>query len=149
MNAELQPLIEQAIRQEELSHEFYLRLAKLVTHQDTRETLEWLAKDELEHKAFLESCLTPSGCALMGKAQDTHLAEVMKAPAITPAMTPKEALMVAMKREEGSHNFYQRLAGLQPPGEARDFLEKMAKVELAHKEKVEFLYANAAFPEVW
>lgn len=149
MNAELKPLIEQAIRQEELSHEFYLRLAKLVTHQDTKETLEWLAKDELEHKAFLESCLTPSGCALVGQAHDTHLAEVMKAPAITPDMSPKEALIVAMKREEGSYNFYQRLAGLQPAGEARAFLERMAKMELAHKEKVEFLYANAAFPEVW
>ncbi len=149
MSDELKPLIEQAIRQEELSHEFYLRLAKLVTHKDTRETLEWLAKDELEHKAFLESCLTPSGCALAGQAHDTHLAEVMKAPAITPEMSPKEALMVAMKREEGSYNFYQRLAGLQPPGDARAFLEKMAKMELGHKEKVEFLYANAAFPEVW
>jgi rubrerythrin len=149
MNVELKPLIEQAIRQEELSHEFYLRLAKLVTHQDTRETLEWLAKDELEHKAFLESCLTPSGCSLMGQAHDTHLAEVMKAPAITAEMTPKEALMVAMKREEGSYHFYQRLASLQPPGEARNFLEKMAQMELAHKEKVEYLYANVAFPEVW
>ncbi len=149
MNAELQPLIEQAIRQEELSHEFYTRLAKLVTHQETRETLEWLAKDELEHKAFLESCLTPSGCALAGHAQDTHLAEVMKTPAITSEMTPKEALMVAMKREESAYHFYQRLATLQPPGDARVFLEKMAKMELGHKEKVEYLYANVAFPEVW
>ncbi|MGQ9688494.1 MAG: ferritin family protein [Desulfobaccales bacterium] len=149
MNIELRPLIEQAIRQEELAHEFYTRLAKLVTHEDTRETLEWLAKDELEHKAFLESCLTPSGCTLVGEAHDTHLAEVMKAPAITAEMTPKEALMVAMKREEGSYHFYQRLASLQPPGEAREFLEKMAKIELAHKEKVEYLFANVAFPEVW
>src|SRR3974390_2689647 len=149
MNVELQPIIEQAIRQEELSHEFYLRLAKLVTHQETRKTLEWLAKDELEHKAFLESCLTPSGCALAGKAEDTHLAEVMKAPAITAEMLPKEALIVAMKREEGSYPFYPRVAGLQPAGEAKAFLEKMAKMELGHKEKVEFLYANAAFPEVW
>jgi rubrerythrin len=124
-------------------------LAKLVTHQDTRETLEWLAKDELEHQAFLTSCLTPAGCTLMGEAHDTHLAEVMKTPAITPDMSPKEALTVAMKREEASHNFYQRLAGLQPPGEARAFLEKMAEMELGHKEKVEYLYANAAFPEVW
>ncbi len=149
MNAELKPIIEQAIRQEELSHEFYHRLATLATHQDTKETLEWLAKDELEHKAFLESCLTPSGCTLVGQAQDTHLAEVMKTPAITPEMTPKEALMVAMKREEGSYHFYQRLASLQPPGDAKAFLEKMAKMELGHKEKCEYLYVNVAFPEVW
>jgi rubrerythrin len=149
MNTELKPLIEQAIRQEELSHEFYTRLAKLVSHEETKETLEWLAKDELEHKAFLESCLTPSGCTLVGQAQDTHLAEVMKTPAITADMTPKEALMVAMKREEGSYLFYQRLASLQPPGDAKAFLEKMAKMELGHKQKVEYLYANVAFPEVW
>jgi rubrerythrin len=149
MNTELTTLIEQAIRQEELSHEFYIRLAKLVTHEETKETLEWLAKDELEHKAFLESCLTPTGCALVGQAQDTHLADIMNAPAITSDLTPKEALMVAMKREEGSYNFYQRLASFQPPGEARAFLEKMAKMELSHKEKVEYLYTNVAFPEVW
>jgi len=149
MNAELKPLIEQAILQEEQSHEFYTRMANLVTNKETKETLEWLAKDELDHKAFLESCMTPTGCTLVGEAQDTHLAEVMKAPAITAEMTPKEALMVAMKREEGAYLFYQRLASLQPPGEAKAFLEKMAKMELGHKEKVEYLYANVAFPEVW
>lgn len=149
MNVELKPLIEQAIRQEELSHEFYTRMAKVVSDKETKETLEWLAKDELEHKAFLESCMTPTGCSLVGEAQDTHLAEIMKTPAITSEMTPKEALMVAMKREEGSYHFYQRLASLQPDGEAKAFLEKMAKMELGHKEKVEYLYANVAFPEVW
>jgi|UniRef100_A0A7C5ELQ9 rubrerythrin len=149
MEKELRALIETAIHQEELSHEFYRRLAKLVTHQDTKDTLEWLAKDELEHKAFLESCLTPTGCILMGHPRDTHLAEVMKTPAITQDLTPKEALLVAMKREEASYHFYKHLAALQPPGEAKAFLEKMAQVELAHKEKVEYLYANVAFPEVW
>lgn len=149
MNTELKPLIEQAIRQEELSHEFYTRLAKLVAHEETKETLEWLAKDELEHKAFLESCLTPSGCSLVGQAHDTHLAEIMDAPAISPDLSPKEALMVAMKREEGSYHFYERLASLQPPGDAKAFLEKMAKMELGHKQKVEYLYTNVAFPEVW
>jgi rubrerythrin len=149
MSDDLKPLIEQAIRQEELSHEFYSRLAEIVTHGETKETLEWLAKDELEHKAFLESCLTATGCSLVGRAQDTHLAEIMKTPAINPDLSPKEALMVAMKREEGSYHFYQRLASLQPSGDAKAFLEKMAKMELAHKEKVEYLYANVAFPEVW
>jgi rubrerythrin len=149
MNAELKPFIEQAIRQEELSHEFYNRLADLVTDAETKDTLAWLAKDELEHKAFLESCLTPTGCTLVGQAQDTHLAEIMEAPHIGPHMSPKEALMVAMKREEGSYHFYERLASMQPPGDAKAFLEKMAKMELGHKQKVEYLYTNVAFPEVW
>lgn len=149
MSLELKELIVQAIRQEELSHEFYLRLANLVTHPDTKETLEWLAKDELEHKAFLESCLTPQGCLLQGEAHDTHLSEILRAPEISTDLNPREALQVAVKREEGSYRFYQRLASLQLDGEAKAFLEKMATMELGHKEKVEYLYANAAFPEVW
>jgi len=64
-------------------------------------------------------------------------------------MSPKEALVIAAKREEGAYQFYQALASLQPPGEVQAFLNKMAKVELQHKEKVEYLYDNAAFPEVW
>jgi rubrerythrin len=85
----------------------------------------------------------------VGHPQDVHLAEHLQAPEITPAMSPKEAMVIAAKREEGSYNFYQGLAALQPPGEIRDFLEKMAQVELSHKEKMEYLYDNVAFPEIW
>jgi rubrerythrin len=149
MSTELEAVIKSAITQEEMSHEFYLRIAGLVTHAETKETFQYLAKEELEHKHFLQSCITPEGCKLVGRPQDVHLAEHLEAPAFHKDLSPKEALIVAMKREEGSHNFYQALAALQPPGEIRDFLEKMAKVELSHKEKMEYLYDNTAFPEVW
>jgi rubrerythrin len=149
MSTEMEAIIKSAIAQEELSHAFYQRLAGLVSQVDTKDILAFLAKEELEHKAFLQSCFTPQGCKLAGEAQNTHLAELLKAPTITDDISPKEALVIAMKREEGSYRFYQALAELQPPGEIRDFLLKMAKVELGHKEKVEYLYDNAAFPEVW
>jgi rubrerythrin len=149
MNPELDAIIRSAISQEELSHEFYLRMANLVSHAETKDLFQYLAKEELEHKHFLESCFSAAGCTLAGEAHNTHLAELVAAPAIDEDLSPKEALVVAMKREEGSHRFYQTLAGLQPPGEIRAFLEKMAQVELTHKEKMEYLYDNVAFPEVW
>jgi rubrerythrin len=149
MNEELETIIKSAIAQEELSHEFYRRMADLVTHRETKETFEYLSKEELEHKHFLQSCMTPQGCKLAGEAYNSHLAELLQAPEFQEGMSPKEALVIAMKREEGSYKFYQTLAGLQPPGEIRAFLEKMAQVELSHKEKMEYLYDNAAFPEVW
>lgn len=149
MNPELDAIIKSAIAQEEMSHELYRRLAKLVTNKETRDSFEFLAKEELEHKHFLESCLTPQGCKLVGNSQNAHLAEIMEAPAIGEELSPKEALVIAMKREEGSYRFYLALAGMQPPGEIQAFLEKMAKMELAHKEKMEYLYDNVAFPEVW
>jgi rubrerythrin len=149
MSTELEAIIQSAITQEELSHAFYQRLAGLVSQPETKNTLEYLAKEELEHKAFLQSCFTSQGCTLAGEAQNVHLAELLEAPAISAGMTIKEALVIAAKREEGAYRFYQALASLQPPGEVQAFLNKMAKVELQHKEKVEYLYDNAAFPEVW
>jgi rubrerythrin len=149
MGTEMEAVIKSAIVQEELSHEFYTRMANLVSHAETKETFQYLAKEELEHKHFLESCLTPQGCTLVGRPQDVHLAEHLEAPAFREDLSPKEALVIAMKREEGSHRFYQALAALQPPGEIRDFLKKMAQVELSHKEKMEYIYNNTAFPEVW
>jgi rubrerythrin len=149
MSTEMEAIIKSAITQEELSHNFYKRLAGLVSQADTKDTLEFLAREEMEHKAFLQSCFTPKGCMLVGEAQNVHLAKMLEAPAIKDDMSPKEALVIAMKREEGAHRFYQALAALQPPGDVRAFLEKMAKVELTHKEKVEYLYDNTAFPEVW
>lgn len=149
MDTELLAIINNAIAQEELSHEFYQRMANLVSHAETKETFQYLAKEEMEHKTFLQSCFTADGCKLVGQAQNTHLAELLKAPEFTVDLGPKEALAIAVLREEGSYRFYQSLAGLQPPGDVRDFLEKMAQVELSHKEKVEYLYDNVAFPEVW
>lgn len=146
---EMEAVVKSAIAQEEMSHDFYRRLAEAVSHADTKETLQYLAKEELEHKHFLESCLTAEGCKLTGRPKDAHLAELLEAPAFHPEMSPKEALVIAMKREEGSHRFYQALAALQPPGEIRAFLEKMAQMELSHKEKMEYLYDNMAFPEAW
>ena len=110
------PSSRSAITQEEMSHDFYQRLAGLVSHQETKDILEFLAKDELEHKAFLLGCVTPQGCKLTGAAQNAHLAEMLEAPAINDDMTPKEALVIAMKREEGSYRFYQTLAGSAAPG---------------------------------
>jgi len=149
MPDELSAIINSAIAQEELAHEFYLRMAALVTQTETRETFEYLAREEKEHKAFLESCVTPAGCKLTGLPQHTLLAELLQAPEITRELSPKEALVIAMKREESAHKFYQALAGLQPPGDIREFLEKMALMELGHKEKVQHIYDNVAFPEAW
>ena len=39
------------------------------------------------------------------------------------------------------------IADLHQDGEVKEILEKMASQELKHKEKVEYLYANTAFPQ--
>ena len=128
---------------------FYHRLAHRVSHADTRETFEYLAKEAEENKARLHHCLTPDGCPVVPPVHDLHLAEHLKVPEVTEGLSPKEALAVAIKRSEGLSRFYQSLLELQPEGEIRRRLEYLARAELGHKEKLENIYDTVVFPEVW
>jgi rubrerythrin len=62
-------------------------------------------------------------------------------------LRPQDAFLLAASREKKSHEFYEHLAGMHPEGNVKNLLKQLAKEELAHKGKVEYLYANTAFPQ--
>jgi len=62
-------------------------------------------------------------------------------------MDSSEVYLVAAHRELQSYHFYQALADLHPDGEAKTMLLKIANEEMKHKERVEYLYSNTAFPQ--
>lgn len=149
MRKDLLDLIHEAMNQHELARDFYHKMAHLASHPETRETFEYLEKEADKNKARLHQCLTPEGCPVVPPVHDVHLAEHLKTPAVTPDLSPKDALALAIKRSEALVRFYQSLVALQTPGEIRNRLEYLARAELNHKDKLEYLYDNAAFPEVW
>ena len=62
-------------------------------------------------------------------------------------MDSKDVYLVAANKELNSYNFYKSLADIEPAGEIKNMLMKMANEEMKHKEKVEYLYSNTAFPQ--
>ena len=149
MDQEIQALLHEAISQAELSHQFYRDLAASVDHPETRDILQFLADNELEHKNFLARWLAGEVCPLTPPAKDFHLSELLELPRLTRELSPKDALALAVKRKEASYKFYQNLANHQPDGEVKEFLNKMAMMKLADKDRLEDLFDNVAFPEVW
>ncbi len=146
----LRSLIEMAIKNEEAANFFYEDLAKRVKDKSAQETLEFLAGQERGHRDFLaaylkgEKSLNALG---LGEPIDYHIAQYADKPDIQKDMNSSEIYLVAAHREWNSHNFYKGLASVQPDGEAKEMLLKMANEELKHKEKVEYLYSNTAFPQ--
>jgi rubrerythrin len=64
-------------------------------------------------------------------------------------MSPKEALQLAMKKEEQAAATYRAFAGVcQDPETSRTYLE-LAEMERGHKCRLEELFVNAAYPECW
>jgi rubrerythrin len=146
----LQSVIEAAIMNEEEARVFYLGLYSLVEDPLAKETLKFLAGEEQGHKEFLQGYLKGEktiAALSLDTPIDYHIAEYASKPDPKKNMKSSEVYLVAAHREWNSHIFYKSLAALQPAGEVREMLLQMANQELKHKEKVEYLYSNTAFPQ--
>jgi rubrerythrin len=62
-------------------------------------------------------------------------------------MKIEDLFLIAAHRELRSYNFYSELAQIHSQGDTHEILLKIANEELKHKEKMEYLYANTAFPQ--
>lgn len=143
-------ILEMAIKKEEEAYEFYSSLLDVVKEGEAKETLQFLASDELKHKTFLEDYrkggLGPEALRLSAVV-DYRIAEHLEKPDAAGSMKSKDVYLIAAHRELHSYNFYTSLANVHPEGKAREVLLRMANEEAKHKEKMEYLYSNTAFPQ--
>ena len=143
-------ILSHAIKFEELAYEFYQKIKGFVLDEVTKDTLEYLSREELGHKEFLKKYLAgqiKEGTLQFKDVHDAKILEAFSTPLVTENLAHKDVFLVAAKREQRSHEFYLKLSELHPAGPVRDLLVKLAYEELGHKEKVEYLYVNAAFPQ--
>ncbi|HQL00003.1 MAG TPA: ferritin family protein [Smithellaceae bacterium] len=145
---ELTAIVEKAIANEDEANRFYQALADKVTDPAAKDTLLYLAKEELKHKAYLERYRQESfisNATEIDKIPDCRVAEFAGSPGVSYNLGSKEAYLLAAARELNSYNLYAGMAALHPEGDIRNMLLQMANEELKHKEKVEYLYSNTAF----
>lgn len=143
-------VIDMAIEREEAAFAFYQDLYQKVKDPTAKESLQFLSQEEKKHKEFLEKYRKggygPEGLR-MTEVVDYKIAEYLSAPDIKKNIESKDVYLVAAHRELNSYNFYKSLAEMHPDGNAKTILLRMANEEKKHKEKVEYLYSNTAFPQ--
>ncbi len=142
-------ILDRAIVNEESAAAFYRQAAARVSDPVTRDALEGLMRDEVEHKHLIEEFRSGARPLPDGNSSGGSLVEILGTPDFTADMSPSAAFLLAAKKEKSAVEFYENWAGLYPVGPERKLLLSLADVERRHKLKVEELYANAAFPEVW
>jgi rubrerythrin len=150
MDPKLRALVDTAIAREEDAYAFYMALCEGVSDAAAQEAIRWVAGEELRHKDFLVRYRAGGFGAealRLSEVAATRIAEHQAEPERAPEMSSAEVFLTAAHRELRSHRFYTELAGQHAAGEAREILLKMANEELKHKEKMEYLYANTAFPQ--
>lgn len=143
-------LIRTAIKREEAANHFYSNLADKVDDAATRDTLLWIADEENKHKAFLEDYRDGKLTREQLQLSETvyyQIAEYQNEPEEKENMSRQEVFLLAAHREMKSHKFYLKLADLHAQVDVKEMLVKIANEELKHKEKMEYLYSNTAFPQ--
>ena len=146
----LKEVLGKAIRKEVESRLLYTDLSQKVSDAAAKDAFQKLARQEQGHQSFLEQYLRgelKEGTLSSGYAVDYKFAEKLDQPEISPDMTLKDTFLLAANREKASHEFYLSLAQIHPAGEVRRLIEELAAQELKHKQRVEFLYAEVAFPQ--
>lgn len=139
-----------AIQREEEAYSFYMDLLGRLTDEGAKNALQLLANEEKKHKEFLEKYRDGGfgeNALRMNHPIDYKIAEHMVTPDIQKDMQSKDVFLIAAHRELNSYNFYMGLAGLHADGNLKEIFVRIASEELKHKEKVEYLYANTAFPQ--
>ena len=150
MEKRVSDIIELAIKREEDAYDFYMDIHSKVADADIKNTLEFIAGEEKKHKEFLVNYRDGGFGATalrMSDVVDYKIAEYLDEPEVDENSKAEEVYLVASHRELRSYHFYTELANLHTDGEARTMLLKMANEELKHKEKMEYLYSNTAFPQ--
>jgi rubrerythrin len=150
MEKTIADIIDMAIQREEAAYDFYMDIHAKVEDVSVRDTVEFIANEEIKHKQFLVGYRAGnygSDSLRMADVVDYRIAEYLEEPEVEDNSSSQDVYLIASHREARSHLFYKELAGMHTDGELNSMLLKMANEELKHKEKMEYLYSNTAFPQ--
>lgn len=147
---ELIEAVEAAIEKEQLAQVFYTKASGLAIKPDVKALFRELKSDEISHERMLKNVL---GDLMDGKFPHTlakttpkdllsrrgiRLFSKRDIPKTTTSY--KEALKIAMKREEDSWEDYSTLSQASLAQTLNDLFSLLAQVEAGHLRRLEALY---------
>ena len=142
--------ISTAIEREVEAFTFYRTISDKVKDPALKKLFGELAGEEKQHREFLQGMLTKDVAKMAFDAKkDYKVVNAMPSPPLSADMKPLDGLVVAIKKELEAMQMYSQLAGLSTETEQKFLFTQLANMESGHKARLEDLYTNMAFPEVW
>lgn len=139
-----------AVNKEIEAYEFYKAASEKISDESLKSVFADLAKEELKHKALLQGYLKNEGKELkFDETKDYKISETVEEKALSMDMSFADAIALAMKKEEEAMNMYNQFADISIDEEQKGAFLELAKMELGHKARLEEIYTNAAYVEVW
>ncbi len=146
---DVKEIIKQAAQQEEKAHKFYTDALKYVKDAAARLWIKELADEELKHKDMLQKfdASKITNFKPSKKIHDLHITEYLVDKDIAEIKDFQDVLIVAMKKEQKSYNFYVGMAKSADNADIKKLCKILAQEELKHKHKLELYYDDIVFKE--
>ncbi len=147
---EFRTIISTAIDREVEAYSFYNSVSEKVTDANLKSLFKELAGEETSHREFLQKLLSKDISSLgFSTTRDYKVADEVEMPPLTPDLKPVEGLVIAIKKELEAMQMYTGLANVSEDAEQKKLFTELAAMERGHKARLEDIYTNMAFPEVW
>ncbi len=143
---DVKEVIKQAAQQEDKAYKFYMDALKFVKDAAAQLWLKELAGEEIKHKEMLQNFDASKVKKFKPeKIQDLHITEYLVDKDISEVKDFQDVLIVAMKKEQKSYNFYVGMAKSTDNPEMKNLCKILAQEELKHKHKLELYYDDNVY----
>jgi rubrerythrin len=136
--------IEMAVKMEDEGFRHYLEAIRKLSNKGAREILKDAALDELDHKHQLEKALVEgsmgTGDQLSQPVKTMNLTYVLAKKELSPNSDAREALAYAIHLENGSIDFYKRMATGCAGAPMAPLFDRLLADETRHLQSLEDLY---------
>lgn len=148
---EIEVIFSMATKREMEANAFYARVAKISNDPEIRRVFTQLAAEEMGHYELLERYRTDPTLPMKldAPANDYKVAEATDLPAFNDKMKPKDAIALAMKKEQQAVEFYRGMAEKTKDAPLKDMFNNLANMELGHKQKLENVFVEIGYPEAF
>jgi len=147
---EFRKIISLGIEREIESFTFYRAVADKTQDKDLRYLFNELAEDEAKHRRTLEGFAEKAPDKLhFSEAKDYKVVDSLPTPPLSIDMKPLDGLVIAVKKELEAMQMYTQLANASADAEQKNVFMELASMERGHKNRLEEIYTNMAFPESW
>ena len=147
---EAKKIISDAIDSEVEAYTYYTSVSQRAHDPALKKLFEELAGEEKKHREFLQNFLTKDTADLKftGK-HDYNVGDNLPTPKLTDGLTPLEGLVIAIKKELQAMQMYTQLATLSTDTAQELLFCQLANMERIYKARLDGIYTNVAFAEVW
>jgi rubrerythrin len=151
MNADdAKKIISTAIDREVEAYTFYRTVSEKAKDAALKKLFNELAGEEKQHREFLQGMLSKDVTKMHFDAKaDYKVVATLPSPPLSADMKPLDGIVVSIKKELEAMQMYTQLAKLSNDTEQKFLFTQLANMESGHKARLEDLYTNMAFPEVW